>query len=590
MEIKSRLANLREKMQQKNIDAYIVFDTDSHQSEYVAEHWKSREWISGFTGSAGTVMVTQEAAGLWTDSRYYIQAEQELENTGIKLYKTQGEDKVEVEEWLNQRLNTDDVLGLNGECVSVKQFKDLKKKLDSKIQIKSEEDLIDEIWTGRPGKPQKKVIHYPKKYSGRSRRDKISQIREAMADKQSDGYLISALDSIAWLFNLRGKDIKYNPVAIGFGFIDKEDAYLFMDENKLEEDLITSLKEDDVQILSYNHIYDFLSTIDSSKLIYDPKLTNIKLINSIPESCKTQREVDLVTQIKASKNETELKRMREAHIKDGVAMVKFLKWLEENVGEKELTEWEIAVKVTEFRGQQKGFQGPSFGSIVAYQENGAVVHYAPDENSSAQVKPKGVLLIDSGGQYLEGTTDITRTVALGEPSQKQKKIFTMVLRAHIGLAQAVFPSDTPANIIDGFAKKPIWQQGHNYQHGTGHGIGHYLNVHDSPGYYQIRPTFDKPLEPGMVTSNEPGCYLEDEFGVRIENVIVTKEKKSDMDEFLNFETISYCPIDRELINESQFTQDELDWLNDYHDKVYEKLSPYLNEKEKTWLAGKTESM
>lgn len=591
MTIRERIEKLRDLMKNQEIQAWIVPSADPHQSEYVADRWKSRAWISGFTGSAGTVVIMQDKAGLWTDSRYFIQAAKELEGSGIKLFKMKVEGVPEMEEWLKNQLNDGDTVGFDGKCMSISQTNDLKEKLGGGINFKTDLDLIDQIWQNRPPVPMAEIENYPAELCGEDRQEKIKRVREKMKEKDSDGYLITALDSVAWLYNIRGEDVEYNPVAIAYGFISDEQAYFFIKDEKMNSGMKEKLSADKIKIKDYDEIIGFLSSLNDKKVLIDPGKTSIRLKSALPDSCEIKEDTDLVTVMKAVKNETELEGFRKAHIKDGVALVKWLKWLEETAGNTALNEWKIAEKLAEFRSQQENYRGESFHPIIGYKENGAIVHYSPSKDESEKVGGEGVLLTDTGGQYFEGTTDITRTFSLGNPTKREKEIFTMVLKGHIDLAKARFPKGYTGKMIDTFAGAPLWAKGHNYKHGTGHGIGQYLNVHDGASYYQIRRSIDTELKPGMVMSNEPGCYLEGEFGVRVENIVIVTEKETtDAGTFYGFETISFCPIDLKLIEKSAMTEAEIDWLNNYHQKVYEKLEPYLSDDEKVWLKEKTKAI
>ncbi|HMA62070.1 MAG TPA: aminopeptidase P family protein [bacterium] len=591
MKIRERIKKLRELMKENDIQAWIVPSADPHQSEYVADRWKSRAWISGFTGSAGTVVIMSDKAGLWTDSRYFIQADRELEGSGIKLFKMKVEGVPEMEEWLNEQLAEGDTIGFDGKCMSVAQTEGLKAKVGEGINFKTDLDLIDQIWSDRPAIPMGKVENYPADLCGETRKEKLERVRNKMAEKDCNGYLVTALDSVAWLYNLRGQDVEYNPVAIAYAFVSDEDAYLFIKDEKLDEDIRKKLSDSGIIIKDYDAIIGFLNSFNDKKVLLDPGKTSIRLKAALPDSCEIDEETDLVTVMKAVKNETELQGFRKVHIKDGVALVKWLKWLDEAAGKQDLNEWKIAEKLAEFRSQQQNYRGPSFHPIVGYRENGAIVHYSPSEDESTEVGGEGVLLTDTGGQYFEGTTDITRTFSLGNPAEKEKEIFTMVLKGHIDLAKARFPKGYSGKMVDTFAGAPLWAMGRDYKHGTGHGLGQYLNVHDGPGYYQIRNTHDTELQPGMVLSNEPGFYLEGEFGVRVENIVVVTEKeKTEYGTFYGFETISYCPIDTSLIDKEAMTADQIEWLNEYHKTVFEKLSPHLSDDEKAWLKEKTKAI
>lgn len=584
----NRIAKLRELMKLKNIDAWIAPSADSHQSEYVAEHWKCRQWLSGFTGSAGTLVVTADKAGLWTDSRYFIQAEKELDGSGVDLFKLGVENVPSYTQWLRDNLQNNSIVGFDGSLLSVVEVNSLIDSLAQKqISLSYNEGLVDKIWTDRPEIPQSKILIFDEKSSGESVSSKISRIRGKMEDYGVNAHLFCTLDDIAWSFNIRGNDISYNPVVIAYAFISLEEAILFIDSNKLTDEVKKYFSDNDIAIQEYSDIFHFLRKLnDKYKIWVDSNKISQKIRDAIPDNCQIADKMNIATELKCIKNSVEIEGFKSCHVRDGVAMIKWLHWLDKNIGKVDMDEVSVSDELERFRAQNDGYKGLSFSTIVGYKENGAIVHYSAKKETAAELKAEGLLLVDSGAQYLDGTTDITRTISLGNVKSEEIEIFTTVLKGHIGLAKAIFPKGYTGAMIDTFSRAEIWQQKFNFGHGTGHGIGHFLNVHEGP--HQIRPTNHYEIKVGMVTSNEPGIYLEGKFGIRIENLIVTVEKeKNEFGTFLGFDTITLCPIDTSLINRERLTKDEKEWLNNYHKSVRENLSQYLSEEEKIWLEAKT---
>ena len=578
-------------MEEQKIDAWIVPSSDPHQSEYVAPHWKTRAWLSGFTGSAGTLVVTMEKAGLWTDSRYFIQAARELEGSGIELFKMKMPGVPTLPQWLAQEMREGTVLGFDGEVFSVTQVEDLKKTLRSKnIRFACDRDLVSQIWTNRPPIPSEPISLLDISFAGESCLSKCSRVREKMKELGVQAHLISSLDEIAWLLNIRGGDVEYNPVAIAYVYISEEDVHLFVDPEKLSEDIKFPLTADGVVCLDYEELFPFLQQIpQGAKVLIDPERTSQVIKSLLSQRCSLLEGKNLVLAMKAVKNEIEREGFRQAHIRDGAAMVKWLCWLQQHMGKGDYDEVTIVGPLEGFRSQQKLFQGLSFNTISAYQANAALCHYAADPGTASPISAEGILLVDSGAQYLDGTTDITRTLAFAEPTAQQRRDFTYVLKGHIALATAKFPQGTGGMQLDTFARMALWQQGLNYGHGTGHGIGHFLSVHEGP--QSIRPENYEPLELGMVCSNEPGLYREGEYGIRIENiVIVVPAEETEFGAFYQFETISLCPIDRRLIEPALLSREEKEWLNAYHRRVCDTLSPFLTANEKNWLAEATQEI
>jgi Xaa-Pro aminopeptidase len=585
--INERIASLRESMKKQGISAYIVPGTDPHASEYIADCWKERVWISGFTGSAGTAVVALEKAGLWTDSRYFIQASDQLKGSGIDLMKQGLPDSIEIVPWLSKELKAGEKVGINPQMISLNAYNQMKTNLAlSNIELVSI-DLIDVIWNERPAIPVNSLFVFDEKFSGKSTKDKLDDLRTKLAAEHADVFILSALDDIAWLFNIRGNDVKYNPVVVAYALVDAEKAYLFLENGKISDENKKILNNQGVEILPYSEIYKNISAINPQKaVLVDGAKLNQSLYEAIPTGCTIRNTMSPVFRLKSIKNETEMNGVRRAMVKDGVALTRFFMWLEQNVQTGKITEIEVSQKLYECRKEQDSFVGESFGTIAGYAGHGAIVHYEATPDTNATLKSESLLLLDSGGQYLDGTTDITRTVALGAPSIQQKQDFTLVLKGHIAIATAIFPEGTRGSQLDILARKAMWDRNINYGHGTGHGVGHFLNVHEGPQNIRMdeNPTT---LQPGMFMSNEPGVYRTNQYGIRIENLIhVIPAKESKFGKFLQFETITMFPIDKNLVDLELMTKDEMEWLNNYHLKVYDTISPKLNEEEREWLSKK----
>ena len=589
MEVKARIKKLRELMKEKGLDAYVIPSSDAHQSEYVADHWQSRSWISGFTGSAGTVVITAEQSGLWTDGRYFIQAEIQLKDSGIKLFKMNQPGVPTYIDWLAEQFSTGSCVGFDGRVFSRFNVEKMSKKFDRKgIKINDQYDLIDRIWSERPALPMEKVFIHQEEYAGRSVSAKLKSVREKMQEKGVDYFLLSSLDDLAWLYNIRGSDILHNPVALAYGLLSTEKAWLFIDKEKLLPEVEGYLNEHGVTIESYQAVADLLGKLAAGdSLYYDPRATNNYLYNAIPAGCEKVAGRNITTDLKAVKNETEIVNLKECQIRDGVAMVKFLYWLKQNLVKEEISELTVVEKLKEFRSQQEKFIGPSFDPIVAYREHAAMMHYKATDESNYQLAAQGMLLIDSGGQYLDGTTDLTRTIVLGQISAEEKHDFTLALKGHIALSQARFLHGATGSNLDVLARRPLWEEGLDYKCGTGHGVGFFLNVHEGPQSISPLPNKVK-LDAGMIITNEPGVYKDGRHGIRIENVLlVQKDEKTEFGQFMKFETISYCPIDLAGINPELLNTKEKQWLNDYHQMVYQTLAPRLEDEERQWLAEET---
>ena len=588
--IKQRIEKIRDLMKEKNIYAYIVPSSDYHQSEYVGEYFKAREFMSGFTGSAGTLIVSMDEVGLWTDGRYFIQAEQELKHSGIKLFKMGEEGVPTIEEYLLEKLPKNSTLGFDGRVMSVKEGQNLANKLAFKgINIEYKYDLVNDIWQDRCSLPTEKAFLLDIEYSGESFSHKLSRIRQAMKEKKATTHILASLDDIAWLFNIRGRDVKSNPVVLSYAVICTNSVYLFIDKNKIDEDIKHELSKEDVQIKGYDEVYEFIKNIDEDEVVLiDTSKVNYAIYNSIPSNVRKIEERNPSILFKSIKNEIELKNIRNSHIKDGVAFTKFMYWLKNNIGKIDITEISATQKLEDFRREQDKFIEPSFSTIAAYKDHAAMMHYSATEESNYKLEPRDLFLVDSGGQYFDGTTDITRTIALGPILENVRRDFTNVVRGMIRLSKAKFLYGCRGYNLDILARGPLWEEGIDYKCGTGHGIGFLLNVHEGPNGFRwkVREGIDDTciLEEGMVTTNEPGVYVENSHGIRIENeIVVRKAEKNEYGQFMNFEVITFAPIDLDAIDESLLLKDERVYLNNYHKQVYDKISPYLNEEEKQWL-------
>lgn len=581
----SKLAKLRECMKRNNINYYIIPSADPHQSEYVAEYYRGRAEISGFTGSVGTLLVGENEAKLWADGRYFIQAAEQLKGTGIDLMKmtTAGYDTIN--QWVEKNVKSGEVLGFDGNCYSANQYKDLLKISEkNNFKIDMSKDLLEEVWSDRPSLPQDEIFIHDEKYCGKSASEKINEVRKAMKKDEAENYLLTSLDDIAWLFNIRGKDISFNPVALSYAIITEDEAKLYINKNKVTAEVREKLEKESVSIYEYSEIEEAVKEL-KGKVLIDPAKVSAKLYSLL--TCEIKEKLNITTNLKAIKNKVEIANLENCHIKDGVAMVKFIKYLKETVGKEKVSEISASEKLSDLRSQGDLAKGDSFGTIAGYKEHAAMMHYSATPESDYELKAEGLFLVDSGGQYLDGTTDITRTFVLGEITEEEKRDFTLVLKGHINLARAKFLKGTNGSNLDILARGPLWENGLDYKCGTGHGIGFFLNVHEGP--QGIRPNGNTvPLEPGMLLTNEPGVYKEGKFGIRTENVmVVVEDENNDCGEFYRFETISYCPIDLNGVKVELLNEDEKKWLNHYHKTVYEKLSPCLNCEEKELLKLET---
>lgn len=584
MIISERIQKLREIMKKNKIDYYIVPSGDFHQSEYVAEYFKARKYITGFTGSAGTALIGIEKAILWTDGRYFIQAENQLKGSGIELYKMRIPGWPTLEEWLMKNMKSGQTLGFDGRVVSVNEYKELKKIQDKKnIRISMDNDLIDLIWSERPNLPKEKIFLHDVKYCGKSTGEKIKEVREEMKKLGGKSYVISSLDDIAWLYNIRGNDVKYTPVALAYGLVDEDEAVLFIDKDKVSTTDEKKLNSQGIIVKNYKDMFEATEKIEGS-VILDPSKVSGHILNQLQDNVKIIEDINITTRLKAIKNPIEIQSLKNCQVKDGVAMVRFTKWLKENIGKEKITEITVSDKLLEFRSMGDLFVEESFGTIAGYKDHAAMMHYSATEETAYNLKKEGILLVDSGGQYLDGTTDVTRSFVLGKLTSEEKRDFTLVLKSHIGLMRAKFLKGTTGSNIDIMARSALWNEGIDYKCGTGHGVGFFLSVHE--GSQTIRPIPNNiELEPGMILTNEPGIYKEGKHGIRTENVmVVTEYKKSEeFGAFYQFEVMSYCPIDLDGIEISLLNNEEKQWLNNYHKEVYDKLSPYLNEEEKKYL-------
>jgi Xaa-Pro aminopeptidase len=585
MNIDQKIRALRSQMAAFDIQAYIIPTADPHQSEYVPSCWMDREWLTGFTGSAGLAVVTQEKAALWTDSRYFIQAEEELRHSEFNLHKQLKRHEPEQLIWLIGQLKEGDTIGINGFNFTKAQVDQIKKYAKGKIIKVVQEDLISLIWEDRPEKSMSKVMELHVKFAGKSRKDKIAEVKKQLHEQGASSYLVTALDEIAWVTNLRGSDVDFNPVFIAYLLITEDDTFLYTNKDKFDAQTIQNLESDQVHIKEYGDIEQDLSGIYADqKVALDKSLVNNILYDAI--SADKMEISSIIQKLKGVKNETELKNWEDAMVMDGVALTYAFYWLEQTLQQRSVSEAEFADKIAECRSQRPKYVGESFPAIVGYEGNGAIIHYHADKVDCAMIKNQGVLLCDSGGQYLNGTTDITRTVAFSKPGKALKDHFTLVLKGMIGLTQAIFPEGTTGGQLDLLARQHLWSQGLDFPHGTGHGVGFFLNVHEGPqGFAPISTSRGKKvLEVGMVTTNEPGYYIQDQYGIRIENLLVVVPSK--FEGFLKFDTMTLFPIDQTLIDETAITSKEKAWFNNYHFNVWNKLSPHLDGDVLAWLKRK----
>ena len=588
--IAQRIDALREEMRREHLSAFIFPSTDPHNSEYTADHWKGREWISGFNGSAGTAVVTLHAAALWTDSRYFIAAAQQLEGTEYQLMREKIEGTPTIAEWLGKQLaeERDKEVGLYGMDSTANDVQQLTTELRQHggLTLRTNFDPLQRIWTNRPPIPMHPVVPQPLEYAGEETRSKLSRIRKALREQHADGMLMASLDDIAWTLNLRGGDVHCNPVFISYLLISSQTATLFIHEEKLTAEARQHLTSNGIATAPYTAIAEGLRRYPDYNILADPDEVSHTLMKAI-QTKEIIKESSPVPAMKAVKNDAEQRGFRQAMIRDGVALVRFLRWLKPAVETGGQTEMSVDRKLTALRAEQPLYQGLSFDTIAGYQAHGAIVHYEATPETDAPLKPEGLLLLDSGAQYIDGTTDITRTIALGPVTDEQRRIYTLVLKGHIQLQLLKFPDGASGTQLDAVARRGLWKSGLNFLHGTGHGVGSYLNVHEGP--HQIRMEYrPAPLHTGMTVTDEPGIYLEDRFGVRIENVLLAQPYlETEFGRFLQFETLTLCPIDTAPVDVSLLTDNERTWLNDYHQMVYNRLSPHLDTPDRQWLFAAT---
>ena len=587
--ISERLVALRAVMAEHNVEAWVIPSSDPHQSEYVADHWTGREWVSGFTGSAGTLVVLKDLAGLWTDGRYFIQAEQELEGTDIQLMREGNTGVPSVSEWILENLNPHDTVGFDGKTMSVATVRKLEKGLERKpLQIRSDLDLLDFVWVDRPAKPAEPVFLHGDEYAGQTREQKFELIRSAMAKKGADHLLISSLDDIAWLFNLRGADIECNPVFLAYTVFSGDSVRLYIDDKRIEAEALDALKASNVEIASYDAIAADLGLLAAdSKIHLDPITTSRWLMESLPESISVIEGASPSNLLKAVKNEVEIASMANCHRRDGVAVVRFMRWLESVIPSGEMDEVGLDERLEAFRADASEFKGPSFPTIAGYGPNAAICHYRAEKSSCLKVKPRGLLLVDSGGQYPDGTTDITRTFACGEMTDEEKRDYTLVLKSHINLAKVRFKKGARGIQLDMMTRQPLWALGMDFNHGTGHGVGYFLNVHEGPQSISTR-WLDVPLKPGMLITNEPGMYRSGKHGIRIENImLVAEDVETEFGQFYRLEPLTLAPIDTRPLVMELLSTEEIEWLNQYHARVKAELSPLLDGDDLAWLKQAT---
>lgn len=583
--IKERLMKLREEMNKEGMQAYIIPTSDFHETEYVSEYFAARKYMSGFTGSAGVLVVLLDKAGLWTDGRYFIQAANQLAGSGIDLMKQGQEDTPSIEEYIVTNLTQGSVVGFDGRVMNVNDANKYKQAfMMHDIKMVTDKDLVGRIWDDRPALPCTETFHYDEKYAGKSISEKLTQVREAMKGYNCRSHIVTKIDEIAWLYNLRAHDVPHFPVALAYTIIKENDAMIYIDASRLDEESKTLFAQNHIQVKDYEAIYEDVKTLEGPVLV-DGNFVNSKIVYSL--NTEIVYAQDPIVLLKAMKNETELANTRNAHIKDGVACTKFMYWLMQNVNNG-ISEMSAQEKLQELRKEQADYLEDSFNTICAYKEHAAMMHYSSNEETNVELKPEGMLLVDSGGQYLDGTTDITRTFVLGPITEEEKKWFTLALKGHIRLEKANFLYGCRGLNLDILARGPLWDLDMDYQCGTGHGVGHLSNVHEAPNGFRWKIVPERNdscvLEEGMITSNEPGVYVEGKFGIRHENeMVVVKGNKNFYGQFMHFETLTFVPFDRKGIDKSLLSEDELAWLNDYHASVYEKISPFLTNEEAEWL-------
>lgn len=583
------ITRIRKLMKQENIQALIITDNDPHQSEYTADHWQARQWITGFNGSAGTAVITHEQAILWTDFRYYIQAENQIQGSWFQLYKLGKEKVPDVETYLADTLKPGDTIGIDGNFLSTAAARKFNTRFNEKsITLNTSIDFISPLWKGRPLMPDSKAFFFPESFAGRSRADKLSDIRKQMKKLNASLHLMAHLDDIAWTFNLRGSDIHTNPVNMAYALIFMEKVRLCIQEKKLDQQLKTALAKDGIETIDYHEIFKILAQIQSDEtILLDPENVNYKLFSSIPKACKVIEKPNPAAALKTVKNDIEISHLKKTAVKDGCAVVNFLFWLENQPSNAALTEITTAEKLLSFRKQLEHFKDNSFDSIMAFGENSAMCHYHATPENNVPIEDTGMFLTDSGGHYLTGTTDITRTICRGTPTPKQINDYTLVLKGHIAVASARFPTRTRGYQIDTLARQYLWENGMDFGHGTGHGVGFFLCVHEGPARLSPLPV-DVKLKKGMVLTNEPGVYREGEYGIRLENMVLVKNAiENEFGTFMAFDNLTYCHFEKDLMDKTLLSEKEIQWIDQYHSSVYKTLSPFLTDDVHNWLRTKT---
>ncbi|MBS6723299.1 MAG: aminopeptidase P family protein [Clostridiales bacterium] len=593
--MREELCCLRERMQEESVDAYLIMTDDFHGSEYVGDYFKSREYISGFTGSAGTLLVRKDCAGLWTDGRYFLQAETQLAGSGITLFRSGQPGVPDLEDYLVEQLADGQTLGFDGRCVMAGYARKLRERLEQKgVRIRNDLDLVGDIWPDRPALSKEPVWPLAERYAGIGVKDKLAEVRQILHKKKADWFLLASLEDICWLLNVRGNDVACTPVVLSYLMMSRDQVFWYVQREAVPEPVQADLQEAGVVLREYGQIYEDVSRLPGGvRLLCDENHVNDALISRIAPDVVVVDGENPTLLLKAVKNPVEVANEKAAHIKDGIAVTRFIYWLKTRVGREEITEMNAASRLEMFRREQEDYLEPSFYPILAYGPHGAIVHYSADETSDVPLEPEGFLLADTGGHYMEGTTDITRTIALGPLTEEQKEMYTTVLKAHIRLADAVFLQGAAGVSLDVLARTPLWERGLDYNHGTGHGVGYLLSVHEGPNSFRFRPSAvrggDHVMKEGMITSDEPGIYLEGKFGVRLENLLVCAAKQTNSyGTFLGFEPLTMVPFDRDAILWDALSEKELRWLAAYHQKVYESLAPHLLEEERQWLRETTE--
>jgi Xaa-Pro aminopeptidase len=589
MNTTEKIERLRKALTDNKIDALIIPTDDPHKSEYVAEHWQAGKWLTGFSGSAGTAVVTRNKAILWTDFRYYIQAEKQLEGSGFELFRLGEQGVPSFTKWLKDILGPGAVVGIDAKVFSTAGVRELKKELDEKgIRLNTATDILSGLWTDRPPQPSSRAFDFPASYAGQGRGDKIKLIREKIKDSGATHHLLSTLDDIAWTLNLRGRDVHTNPVNIAYVLISPDKVFLFINREKIDSDLERELNRDGIEIEAYETIHGALAGLkEGESILIDPENLNFSLYEAIPGHCRIIEKPNPSILLKAVKNEVQIRHLRQTAVKDGVAVVKFLYWLEHQTGHEPITEISAAEKMLSFRQEQEFFIGNSFDPIMANGDHSAMCHYSATKDTDAVIGRNGMFLADTGGHYLTGTTDITRTLCLGKPSPGEKRDYTLVMKGHIAVANTLFPADTRGFQIDTLARQYLWKQGMNFGHGTGHGVGFFLCVHEGPARISSHP-LDVKLEKGMLLTDEPGIYREGRYGIRLENmVLVTEALENEFGKFLKFEPLTWCHFEKDLLDRELLSVEDIDWINAYHQRVYEMLSPELDGETEAWLKEKT---